>query len=153
MDQKIKRIAIGSDHYGYKMKNEIKDYLISLGYLVDDFGVNDENPVMYPEIAINVCKEIQKGKYDRAILVCGTGAGMSIVANKIKGVRAVCIHDAYTAERARASNDAQVATLGSLVIGINSAKKNIDIWLANEFQGGRSKPKIDMIKALDGSES
>ena len=108
---------------------------------------------MYPEIAINVCKEIQKGKYDRAILVCGTGAGMSIVANKIKGVRAVCIHDAYTAERARASNDAQVATLGSLVIGINSAKKNIDIWLANEFQGGRSQPKIDMINALDGSES
>lgn len=85
MDQKIKKIAIGSDHFGYKMKNEIKDYLISIGYQVDDYGVKNEDPVMYPEIAIKVCKEVQKDNYNRAILVCGTGAGMSILANKIKG--------------------------------------------------------------------
>ncbi len=146
-----KTIAVGADHNGFRMKNEIKEYLISKGYKVDDFGVSDESPINYPEIAIAVCRKIQIGLYDRAILVCGTGAGMAIVANKIKGVKAVCIHDAYTAERARASNDAQVATLGSYVIGINSAKKNLDIWLKSEFAGGRSTPKIEMIKELEKS--
>jgi len=142
-------IAIGADHFGFHMKNEIKKYLITKGYQVDDYGVHDEAPVNYPEIAIKVCRQIQNGAYERAILICGTGAGMVIVANKMKGVRAVCIHDAYTAERARASNDAQVATLGSLVIGINQAKKNLDIWLESEFEGGRSLPKVAMIHQLD----
>ena len=145
-------IALASDHNGFKMKNEIKNYLLEKGYQVDDFGVDDETPMNYPEIAIKVCRQVQAGKYGRAILVCGTGAGMAIVANKIKGVRAVCIHDAYTAERARASNDAQVATLGSYVIGISNAKKNLDIWLESEFAGGGSLPKVEMIKALDQKE-
>jgi ribose 5-phosphate isomerase B len=123
--------------------------LIEKGYDVKDLGVDSEDPVLYPEIAIKLSEELLENNYSRGILVCGTGIGMAMVANKVPGVRAAVIHDPYSAERARASNDAQVATLGSLVIGLNAAKKNINIWLESEFGGGRSIPKVDMIKAMD----
>jgi ribose 5-phosphate isomerase B len=142
-------ILIASDHYGMLLKDPIRDYLIEKGYEVRDLGVNSDTPVLYPEIAINFCEELKAGKYSRGILVCGTGIGMAMVANKVPGVRAAVIHDPYSAERARASNDAQVATLGSMVIGLNAAKKLVDIWLESEFGGGRSQPKVDMIKAMD----
>jgi ribose 5-phosphate isomerase B len=131
------------------LKNPIRDYLIEKGFEVNDLGVNSETPVLYPEIAINFCEALLAGKYTRGILVCGTGIGMAMVANKVPGVRAAVIHDPYSAERSRASNDAQVAALGSLVIGVNAAKKMVDVWLASEFGGGRSQPKVDMIKAMD----
>ncbi len=105
--------------------------------------------MLYPEIAIHFCQTLLEENFTRGILICGTGAGMAVVANKVPGVRAVCIHDPYTAERARASNDAQVATLGAQVVGIPTALKLIDIWLASEFQGGRSLPKVQMIYDLD----
>ena len=142
-------ILIASDHYGLSLKNPIRDYLINLEYEVEDLGVNSDDPVLYPVIAIDFCKKLLADNYSRGILVCGTGAGMAVVANKVPGVRAVCIHDPYTAERARASNDAQVATLGSQVVGFPLAKKLIDIWLESEFQGGRSLPKVQMIYDLD----
>ena len=142
-------ILIASDHFGILLKNPIRDYLIEKGYEVKDLGVNSEVPVLYPEIAINFCEVLKAGDYTRGILICGTGIGMAIVANKVPGVRAAVIHDPYSAERSRASNDAQVATLGSLVIGLNAAKKLVDIWLESEFGGGRSQPKVDMIKAMD----
>jgi len=149
MNDKNNVILIGSDHYGLMLKNPIRDYLIEKGYEVKDLGVNSEEPVLYPEIAIKLCEELKAGNYSRGILVCGTGIGMAIVANKIPGIRAAVIHDPYSAERARASNDAQIATLGSLVIGVNAAKKMVEIWLESEFAGGRSLPKVEMIKALD----
>ncbi|MDO9546494.1 MAG: ribose 5-phosphate isomerase B [Pelolinea sp.] len=142
-------ILIAGDHFGMILKNPIRDYLIEKGYEVKDLGVNTDAPVLYPEIAINFCDELKAGSYTRGILVCGTGIGMAIVANKVPGVRAAVIHDPYSAERSRASNDAQVATLGSLVIGVNAAKKMVDIWLESEFGGGRSQQKVDMIKAMD----
>ncbi len=142
-------ILIASDHYGLSLKNPIRDYLIKLGYELEDMGVNSDEPVLYPIIAIDFCKILLANNYSRGILVCGTGAGMAVVANKVPGVRAVCIHDPYTAERARASNDAQVATLGSQVISFPLAKKLIDIWLESEFQGGRSMPKVQMIYDMD----
>lgn len=149
MSAKKEPILIASDHYGLTLKNPIRDYLIEKGYEVKDLGVNSEEPVLYPEIAIQLSEELLKNNYSRGILVCGTGVGMAIVANKVPGVRAAVIHDPYSAERSRASNDAQVATLGSLVIGVNAAKKMIDIWLESEFGGGRSLPKVAMIKAMD----
>ncbi len=148
-EEKTKRILIASDHYGLLLKNPIRDYLIEKGCDVQDMGVNTDEPVLYPEVAIKFCNKLLAENYDRGILICGTGAGMAVVANKVPGVRAVCIHDPYTAERARASNDAQVATLGSQVVGIPNAKKLVDIWLESEFQGGRSMPKVQMIYDLD----
>jgi len=149
MNKQKEPIVIASDHFGLILKDPIRDYLIEKGYEVIDLGVNSEEPVLYPEIAVQLCEEVLKHNYSRGILVCGTGVGMAMVANKVPGVRAAVIHDAYSAERARASNDAQVAALGSLVIGVNAAKMMIDIWLESEFGGGRSLPKVDMIKALD----
>ena len=142
-------IVIASDHYGLLLKNPIRDYLIEKRYKVIDMGVNSDEPVLYPEIAIKLSKEVLEHNYSRGILVCGTGVGMAMVANKVPGVRAAVIHDAYSAERARASNDAQVAALGSQVIGLSTAKMMIDIWLDSEFGGGRSLPKVAMIKELD----
>ena len=151
-DEKSVRILIASDHYGLSLKNPIRDYLIEKGYDVEDMGVHNEEPVLYPEVAIQFSKKLLDEKFSRGVLICGTGAGMAVVANKIPGVRAVCINDTYTAERARASNDAQVATMGSQVVGIPTAKKLIDIWLESEFQGGRSLPKVQMIYDLDSEK-
>jgi ribose 5-phosphate isomerase B len=149
MSDKNLPIVMGADQNGWKLKDDLRDYLRSKGYEVMDLGVNSDQPMLYPQIAIKVAETVRDGQYGRGILVCGTGAGMAIVANKVPGVRAVCIHDPYTAQRARASNDAQIATLGSQVIGLSAAKMLIDIWLKSEFEGGRSLPKVNMIKAMD----
>lgn len=148
MDQN-KPIVIGADHMGLPLKNSIRDYLIKKGYQVDDMGVNAADPVDYPDVGAQLAQAISAGKYERGILVCGTGAGMAIVANKVPGVRAVSVQDPYTAERAVASNNAQVITFGSQIIGPQVAEKLIDIWLASEFQGGRSAPKVAKIDSLD----
>ncbi len=142
-------IAVGSDHLGLPLKNEIRDYLRQKEYQVDDFGVDSEDPVDYPDVAHELAKQVGAGKYDRAILFCGTGAGMAIVANKVPGVRAVFVGDPYTAERARASNNAQVITMGSLTVAPAVAKKLVDIWLESEFQGGRSARKVGKMDQID----
>lgn len=149
MENKSTKILVGSDHFGFVLKNTLRDYLISKGYTVEDMGVNTPDAVDYPDIAAAVANAVKEGKSDRALLICGTGAGMAIVANKVPGVRAVCIHDPYTAERARASNNAQIATMGSQVVGPEAAKKLLDIWLGSEFQGGRSMSKVAKINQID----
>lgn len=149
MENKSTKILVGSDHFGFVLKNTLRDYLISKGYTVEDMGVNTPDAVDYPDIAVIVANAVKEGKSDRALLICGTGAGMAIVANKVPGVRAVCIHDPYTAERARASNNAQIATMGSQVVGPETAKKLLDVWLDSEFQGGRSMSKVTKINQLD----
>lgn len=149
MADKTKPIVVGADQNGWRLKDALAQYLRDKNFTVVDMGVNSDEPVNYPDIAVKVAEAVRDNKYDRAILVCGTGAGMAIVANKVRGVRAVCIHDPYTAERARASNDAQVVTFGSQVIGLSAAKKMVDIWLDSEFEGGRSLPKVAMIKDMD----
>jgi ribose 5-phosphate isomerase B len=149
MISKDEKIVIGSDHFGLPLKNSIRDHLIEHGYQVDDFGVYSEDPVDYPDIGAKVEEAVGTEKYKEGILICGTGAGMAIVANKVPGVRAACIADPYTAERARASNNANIITLGSQTTGVEVAKKLIDIWLASEFQGGRSAPKVEKINSLD----
>jgi ribose 5-phosphate isomerase B len=150
MTEQKNAIIMGADNLGLPLKNTLRDYLIELGYPVTDIGVNDDKPVNYPEIAVKLAECVAAGEFSRGILVCGTGIGMAITANKIAGVRAAVIHDPYSAERARASNDAQIAAFGALVIGPSAAKKMLDIWLASEFvPGSRSQPKVDLINALD----
>ena len=149
MAEKEKEIVVGADHLGLPLKDIIRDHLLSMGYKVVDMGVNESTPVDYPDVGAALAEEVAAGKYDRGVLVCGTGAGMAIVANKVPGVRAVCVADPYTAERARASNNAQVITMGSQTTGPDVAKKLIDIWLQSEFQGGRSLPKVNKINQLD----
>jgi ribose 5-phosphate isomerase B len=143
------KIAIGADHFGLPLKNVIRDYMRSKGYEVDDLGVNSDDPVDYPDVGASVAEAVARGAYHRAVLVCGTGAGMAIVANKVHGVRAVCVQDPYTAERAVASNNAQVMTMGSQILGPEVAKKLVDIWLAAEYRGGRSAPKVEKMEKLD----
>jgi ribose 5-phosphate isomerase B len=138
-------IAIGCDEAAFEMKEAIKEYAKSLGYDVEDYGVYDQNPVLYPDIAVKVAQAVAEGKHERGILLCGTGIGMAISANKVPGIRAAQCHDPYSAERARKSNDAQIMTMGARVIGIELAKSLVAIWLTSEFQGGRSKPKVDKI--------
>ncbi len=146
---KNKPIVIGADHMGLPLKNAIRDYLVKKGYQVDDMGVNAADPVDYPDVGAQLAEAVAAGSYERGILVCGTGAGMAIVANKVPGVRAVAVQDPYTAERAVASNNAQIVTFGSQIIGPQVAEKLIDIWLESEFQGGRSAPKVAKIDNLD----
>jgi len=142
-------ILLGADHFGLPLKNALKEHLKKNGYEVEDIGVDNEDPVDYPDVGEKLARRIANGDSERGILFCGTGAGMAIVANKIPGVRAVCINDPYTAERAIASNNAQVVTLGSLIIGPEVGKKLVDVWLENDFQGGKSLPKVQKINKLD----
>ena len=149
MNETKGKIVVGADHFGLPLKQGVVQYLSSLGYEIEDIGVNEDTPVDYPDIAATLAEMISQRQYDRGILICGTGAGMAIAANKVPGVRAVSVQDPYTAERARASNNAQIITFGSQIIGIEVAKKLLDIWLKSEFQGGRSAPKVQKIDELD----
>lgn len=143
-------IVLGSDHVGYPLKEELKNHLEQLGYQPVDLGCdNPDDPVDYPDVAVAVAERIASGEYDRGVLVCGTGIGMAIVANKVPGVRAAVAHDPYSAERARASNCAQVIAFGAQIIGPAVAKMLLDIWLAAEFQGGRSQRKVVKIMQID----
>ncbi|NPV52376.1 MAG: ribose 5-phosphate isomerase B [Firmicutes bacterium] len=142
-------IAIGCDDAGFKLKEIIKGYLVESGYEVEDYGCYTEDPVDYPDIGYAVAEGVASGKHDRGILICGTGIGMAITANKVAGIRAAVCHDVYSAERARKSNDAQIMTLGARVIGPELAKKLVSIWLESEFAGGNSKRKVDKIMQVE----
>ena len=141
------RIAIGADEAGAPLKEHLANYLRDHGCEVKDYGNGTEQD--YPDVAAEVAKAVSKGEHDRALLVCGTGLGMAITANKIPGVRAVTAHDAYSAERGRKSNDAQVLTMGSRVIAPQAAEKVLDHWLASDFEGGGSAPKVEKMEAVD----
>jgi ribose 5-phosphate isomerase B len=147
------KIAVGADHLGLPLKDSVKTHLESLGYEVVDFGVTDATPVDYPDVAVEVAEAVAAGRFERAVLVCGTGIGMAITANKVPGVRAANVADPYSAERARASNDAQVLCLGARVVAPHVAEILIDHWLAAEFQGGDSTRKVDKIRRLDEARS
>jgi ribose 5-phosphate isomerase B len=144
-----KPIAIGSDEAGYRLKSMLIEVLEEEGQKVADFGCHSEDPVDYPDVAFEVAGAIARGEHDRGILICGTGIGMSIAANKVPGVRAAQAHDPYSAERARKSNDAQILALGARVIGPEVAKSLVRIWLQSEFAGGNSTRKVGKINAAD----
>jgi len=143
------RLALGSDSAGLALKEIVGDHLRARGIAVVDFGVCGDEDTDYPDVARTVAEQVAAGSFDRAILICGTGIGMAIVANKVPGVRAAVCHDPYSAERARKSNDAQVMALGARVVGPELAKSLTDIWLASEFEGGRSSTKVAKIVSMD----
>jgi ribose 5-phosphate isomerase B len=143
------RLVIGSDHLGYPLKEILRAHLAQEGYDCDDLGAYDAEPVDYPDIAAALAEDVATGKHDRGILICGTGIGMAIVANKVPGIRAAQVQDIYSAERAAKSNDAQIITLGALVTGPELAKKLVDAYLSFEFAGGGSTRKVEKIKAID----
>lgn len=139
------KIAIGCDEAAYELKETLKAMLDGLGHEVEDYGTHDARPVLYPDIAFALAEAVAVGRHERGVLLCGTGIGMAISANKVPGVRAAQCHDAYSAERARKSNDAQIITMGARVVGPELAKSILSVWLAAEFEGGRSAPKVARI--------
>lgn len=140
------RIAIGSDHGGYEYKGQIVSHLKEKGYECVDVGTYSTDSCDYPVIARAVTTKITTGEADRGILVCGTGIGMSIVANKVKGIRAALCGDTFSARASRAHNNSNVLCLGERVIGINLAMDIVDIWLESKFEGGRHQRRVDMME-------
>lgn len=140
------RIAIGCDEAAFDLKLTLRDFLVALGHEVEDYGTHDAKPALYPDIGYSVASAVAAGKHDRAVLLCGTGIGMAIVANKVPGVRAAQTHDTYSAERAMKSNDAHIITLGARVVGPELAKSIVAAWLASEFEPARSGPKVERIE-------
>ncbi len=139
------KLAIGCDEAAYDLKQTLKAWLEEAGHQVTDFGTHDAKPVLYPDVAIAVAEAVAAGQHERALLLCGTGIGMAISANKVKGIRAAQCHDTYSAERASRSNDAQIITIGARVVGPELAKSIVAAWLNSTFDGGRSQPKVDRI--------
>ncbi|MCL2864124.1 MAG: ribose 5-phosphate isomerase B [Lachnospiraceae bacterium] len=145
------KLAIGCDEAAYALKVELKKHLemVHPGIEVIDFGADEGEVVLYPDIGYKVADAVAQGECERAILVCGTGIGMAICANKVPGVRAAVCHDPFSTERSRKSNDAQVMCLGERVIGVELAKYLVDIWLKCDFSGGNSIPKVERIQELE----
>jgi len=142
-------IAIGCDHNGLELKNVIIELLKEKRIEFEDFGTITKDAVDYPDIAEKVANSIVQGKHNRGILICGTGLGMAIAANKVRGIRAATCHDIYSAERSRKSNDAQILTMGAQIVGPELAKKLVEVWLVSEFQGGRSERKVRKIMEIE----
>ncbi len=139
------RIAIGCDEAAYDLKETVKAAILAAGHSVEDYGTKAGETAAYPDVAFAVAEDIAKGRHDRAVLLCGTGIGMAISANKVPGIRAAQTHDTYSAQRARGSNNAQIITLGARVVGSELAKSIVTAYLASEFEPARSGPKVDRI--------
>lgn len=145
------RVAVGCDEAGFTLKETLIGFMLSQGWEVDDFGCHSVQAVDYPDIAFSIASAVARGEYNRALLICGTGIGMAITANKLPGVRAAQAHDPYSAERARKSNDAQIITLGARVIGSELAKSILASWLQSEFEGGNSARKVQKMIEIDAN--
>ena len=145
------KIAIGCDNAAVSLKRVLNEFLaVQADVEIVDLGVDSENDSeLYPDVAERVALEVAKGRCDRGIILCGTGLGMAITANKIPGIRAATCHDVYSAERARKSNNAQIITMGARVIGPEKAKTVLKAWLDSEFAGGRSAPKVQRIIEIE----
>ncbi|MEW6523174.1 MAG: ribose 5-phosphate isomerase B [Bacillota bacterium] len=143
------KLVMGSDHGGYRLKEELKAYLSGRNLEVTDVGTGSEDAVDYPGLALVVAEGVASGEYDRGILVCGTGVGMCMAANKVPGVRAALCHDVFSARASRAHNDANVLTLGARVIGPGLARAIVDVWLEQAFEGGRHARRVEQIRAID----
>jgi ribose 5-phosphate isomerase B len=142
-------IALGSDHAGVQLKAAIVDHLRQLGQEVEDLGTHDESPCDYPDYAEKVGRAVTGGRAERGVLICGTGVGISISANKIPGVRAALCGDTFSARMSREHNDANVLCLGARVVGIGLALDIVSTWLGATFEGGRHQRRLDKIRALE----
>ena len=139
------KVAIGSDHGGVNIREEIKKLMDELGIQYDDFGCECGQSVDYPDYALPVAEKVASGEYDRGILICGTGIGMSIAANKVKGIRCALVHDVFSAKATREHNDSNVLAMGERVIGPGLAREIAKTWLTSEFEGGRHANRVAKI--------
>jgi ribose 5-phosphate isomerase B len=143
------KIAIGSDHGGYALKEYIYQYLLEAGYEVTDFGTHNEESCDYPVYAQKVAEAVAAGKYQRGILLCGTGIGISIAANKVPGIRCALVSDCYSARVSRQHNDSNVLALGGRVLGPELAIDIVKTWIAAAFESGRHQRRVDLIAELE----
>ncbi len=139
-------IAIGCDHGGFSLKEIIKEFLKKSDFEYKDFGVYDGESIDYPVISKKIAKSVADGEYSRGIIICGSGLGVAIAANKVKGIRAVTCHDTYSAKMSRAHNNANILTMGGRVIGPDLALDVVDSWLKTQFEGGRHERRVNMIE-------
>lgn len=146
------RIAIGADHGGHELKQQIAEFLIAQGYEINDLGTHSLESVDYPDFAELVARAVARDEAERGIVICGTGIGVSMSANKVRGIRAALCTDCYMARMAREHNDAQVLCLGARVLGVGSALEIVQVFLSNKFQGGRHARRVGKINALDEKE-
>lgn len=143
------KIGIGNDHAAVEMKNDIVEYLKEKGYEVVNYGTDTSESCNYPEYGEKVGRAVASGEVDLGILICGTGVGISLAANKVKGVRAVVCSEPYSAKLSRQHNNTNILAFGARVIGIEMAKMIVDEWLGAEFLGGRHQTRVDMIMAIE----
>lgn len=143
------KIAISSDHGGNNLRKEIKDLLDELGYSYEDFGPKDSTSVDYPDYAQPVSSGVAAGKFDKGILICGTGIGMSIAANKVKGIRCALVHDVFSAKATRCHNDSNIIAMGERVIGPGLAREIVKTWLETDFEGGRHERRVEKITEIE----
>lgn len=146
------KLAIGNDHVAVEMKNEIKEYLESKGHEVINVGTDSTERFNYPISGYKVAKLVVDGKVDGGILICGTGVGISLAANKVRGIRACVCSDPYTAKLSKQHNNTNIIAFGARVIGIETAKMIVDEWLAAEYEGGRHQTRIDMIAEIEETQ-
>lgn len=142
------KIAVGSDHAGFALKEHLKVYLEAKGHSISDQGAFALERCDYPDFAEKVCRAIQEDESERGILICGTGIGMSMAANRFDGIRAAVVTDLFCAEATRAHNDCNVLCLGERVVGFGLAQAIVDIWCATHFQGGRHQLRVDKLRRL-----
>lgn len=143
------KIAISSDHGGNNLRKEIMELLEELGFTYEDFGPKDDHSVDYPDYALPVAQGVATGEFDKGILICGTGIGMSIAANKVKGIRCALVHDVFSAKATRCHNDSNIIAMGERVIGAGLAREIVSAWLQTDFEGGRHERRIEKISALE----
>lgn len=143
------KIAVASDHAGYPVKELVKSLIEKSGHSYQDFGTNNEDPVDYPDYAFKVGEAVSSGAYERGILVCGSGLGMAIAANKVNGVRAVTAHNSFTSEMARSHNDANVLCLGARVLKPDEIEDIVKVWLATPFAGDRHMRRVEKISRYE----
>jgi ribose 5-phosphate isomerase B len=143
------RIALGADHAGVALKEHVTRHLITRGFDVTDFGTVSAESVDYPDFAAEVAREVASGRFERGVLVCGTGIGMAMAANKISGIRAAPVVDEDSARLCRAHNDANVLALGARVTPQDTAIRILDLFLDTPFEGGRHQRRVDKISAMD----
>ena len=143
------KIAIGSDHGGFMLKEKVYKSLLEDGWEITDFGTDSEESCDYPIFAQKVAEAVASGEYDRGILLCGTGIGISIAANKVAGIRCALVSDCYSARVAREHNNSNILAMGGRVLGVAVALDIVNTWLKSDFEGGRHQRRVDQITALE----
>lgn len=146
------KIAIASDHTGIELKTEIIKYLKELGHIVYDFGTNTKESIDYPIYGKKVAEAVAKGEYEGGVLICGTGIGISLAANKVKGIRAAVCSEPYSAKLSKLHNNSNIIAFGARVVGVDLAKMIVKEWIEAEFEGGRHAKRVELISKIENGE-